>query len=261
MRILFFRHGDPNYEIDGLTEKGQVEARLLADIIKNFGIDEVYVSPLGRTQATAEYSLKELGMEAVTLDWLQEFPAHFDPNIADEETKAAYRNELKIKSDTGEYEKRIVWDMMPSYYAEHQEVFSLDGWRDSEIATCSDVVAVYDGIIAAFDEFLKDHGYERDGNAYKVLESNDKTIAFFCHFGITCVLLSRLWNVSPFLTLQMLAMAPTSVTEIVTEERDKGLAIFRTLRIGDITHLTMGQEKPSFSARFCERYENDHERH
>ncbi len=261
MRILFFRHGDPNYEIDGLTEKGQIEAKLLANTIKSFGIDEVYVSPLGRAQATAEYSLKELGMEAVTLDWLQEFPALFNPNVADDETRAAYRNELKKASDTGEYEKRIVWDIMPSYYTCHQDIFSKDEWRKSQIAECSNVVPVYDGIIAAFDEFLKDHGYERDGSAYKVNESNDKTIAFFCHFGITCVMLSRLWNVSPFLTLQSLAMAPTSVTEIVTEERDKGLAIFRILRIGDITHLTMGQEKPSFSARFCERYENDHERH
>ena len=74
-------------------------------------------------------------------------------------------------------------------------------------------------------------------------------------------MLSRLWNVSPFVPLQFLATAPTSLTEVVTEEREKGIAAFRTLRIGDITHLTIGGEKPSFSARFCERYENEYERH
>ena len=74
-------------------------------------------------------------------------------------------------------------------------------------------------------------------------------------------MLSRLWNVSPFVPLQFLAMAPTSLTEIVTEESEKGIAIFRTLRIGDITHLTVGNEEPSFSARFCERFENEDERH
>ena len=73
--------------------------------------------------------------------------------------------------------------------------------------------------------------------------------------------MSYIWNVSPFVTLQNLAMAPTSVTELVTEEREKGIAIFRTLRTGDITHLTMGDEQPSFSARFCERFENEDERH
>ena len=108
---------------------------------------------------------------------------------------------------------------------------------------------------------MEDHGYKRDGDIYRVTEGNDKTIALFCHFGITCVMLSRLWNVSPFIPLQFLAMAPTSVTEVVTEEREKGLAIFRTLRVGDITHLTMGNEEPSFSARFCEKFENDWERH
>ena len=107
MRILFFRHGDPDYEIDGLTDKGKIEAMLLTKRIKSFGIDEAYVSPLGRARATADYSLKELGMEAATLDWLKEFPADFDPNIADDATRSAYLTELS-KDEDGRYKKRIV---------------------------------------------------------------------------------------------------------------------------------------------------------
>ncbi len=260
MRILFFRHGDPDYVIDGLTDKGKVEASLLAAQIKSFGIDEAYVSPLGRAKATADYSLKELGMEAVTLDWLKEFPALFDANKADAGLRVAYKNELKTGAD-GSYEKRIVWDMMPSYFAHHPELFDVKGWRESDVTRASNVVEIYDHVIECFDEFLKDNGYERDGDIYKVNEGNEKVIAFFCHFGITCVMLSRLWNVSPFVPLQFLAMAPTSVTEVVSEEREKQIAIFRTLRVGDITHLTIGKEEPSFSARFCERFENENERH
>ncbi len=260
MRILFFRHGDPDYVIDGLTDKGKVEARLLATQIKSFGIDEVYVSPLGRAKATADYSLKELGMEAVTLDWLQEFPALFDANKANPELRSAYKNELKTGAD-GRYEKRIVWDMMPSYFAAHPELFDVKGWRSSDVTKASNVVEIYDHVTECFDDFLKDKGYERYGDIYRVNEGNDKVIAFFCHFGITCVMLSRLWNVSPFVPLQFLAMAPTSVTEVVSEEREKQIAIFRTLRVGDITHLTIGKEEPSFSARFCERFENENERH
>ena len=260
MRLLFFRHGDPNYEIDSLTEKGKTEAMLLAKQIRRFGIDEAYVSPLGRAKATADYSLKELGIEGKTLEWLKEFPANFDANMADDNTRKAYINELK-RNDEGRYEKRIVWDMMPSYYSEHPELFDVNRWRESEIARASDVVSVYEEVTAAFDDLLKEHGYERNGSVYKVLQSNEKTLGIFCHFGITCVMLSRLWNVSPFVTLQFLAMAPTSLTEVVTEERERGIAIFRTLRIGDITHLTVGEEEPSFSARFCERFENANERH
>ncbi len=260
MRLLFFRHGDPDYEIDGLTEKGKVEAGLLARQIRSFGIDEAFVSPLGRAKATADYSLKELGTGAEVLEWLQEFPAQYDADKADPETRNAYKNELKMGSD-GTYEKRIVWDMMPSYFAGHPELFDVKNWRESKIAGASNVVEIYDHVTECFDEFLRKYGYERNGDIYKVTAGNDKTLAFFCHFGITCVLLSRLWNVSPFVPLQFLATAPTSLTEIGSEEREKGIAVFRTLRIGDITHLTIGDEKPSFSARFCERFENEDERH
>ena len=250
MRLLFFRHGDPNYEIDGLTEKGKIEAELLAKQIRSFGIDEAFVSPLGRARATADYSLKELGIEATTLDWLQEFPALFDANTAGEDTIRAYSTELN-KDSEGRFEKRIVWDMLPSYYGDHPELFDVNKWRDSDIVKASDAVVVYDRIIEAFEGFLKNYGYERNGNIYKAVENNEKTLAFFCHFGITCVMLSRLWNVSPFVPLQFLAMAPTSLTEIVSEEREKGVVIFRTLRVGDITHLTMGGVEPAYSARFC----------
>ena len=260
MRLLFIRHGDPDYSIDNLTDKGKVEAKALSDIIDSFGIDEVYQSPLGRAKATAEYSLKVLGKEATTLDWLREFPALFDPNLSDT-AKMAYANELRLDSETGKYHKRIVWDVLPSYYGDHPELFDSVKWRESEVGKCSDMPQVYDRVEKSFYEFLAEKGYEKDGDIFKVTNGNDKTIALFCHFGITSVLLSMLWHVSPFMPMQFLATAPTSVTEVVTEEREKGIAIFRTLRIGDTTHLTLAGEKPSFSARFCERFENEDERH
>jgi probable phosphoglycerate mutase len=58
-----------------------------------------------------------------------------------------------------------------------------------------------------------------------------------------------------------MAIAPTSVTELITEEREKGCAIFRAIRIGDLTHLNIAGVEPSCSGRFCERYENENERH
>ncbi len=260
MRLLFIRHGDPDYSIDNLTDKGKVEARLLSNVIDIFGIDEIYQSPLGRAKATAEYSLNILGKKATTLDWLKEFPALFDPNLSDT-AKMANANELRTNAETGKYDKRIVWDILPSYYGSHPELFDRCKWRDSELVKCSNTLEVYDYVEKSFYDFLASYGYEKDGDIFKVTKGNNKTLAFFCHFGITSVLLSMLWHVSPFMPMQFLAMAPTSVTEVVTEEREKGIAIFRTLRIGDITHLTLAGEKPSFSARFCELYENEDERH
>ena len=112
-----------------------------------------------------------------------------------------------------------------------------------------------------FSKLLESYGYVRDGYAYKVKEGNNKTIAFFCHYGITGVMLSYLWRVSPFVPLQYMAVAPTSVTVVASEEREKGIATFRTIRVGDISHLNIAGEEPSFSARFCEKFENEDERH
>ena len=260
MRLLFIRHGDPDYVNDTLTQQGRIEAKLLSDVIGDFGIDEVYVSPLGRAADTAEYSLKVLGKEAVTLEWLREFPAEFDPNVS-EKARKAFETELQIDEATGLYRKRILWDVLPSYFGQHPELFDRNAFLDSELAKSSNLVEKYRFVSDSFDQFLEDYGYERDGDIFRVKEGNSKTIAFFCHFGITAVLLSRLWNVSPFVTLQSLAMAPTSVTEVVTEERQRSIATFRTLRIGDISHLTNAGVGPSFSARFCERFENEDERH
>ena len=49
MRILIIRHGDPNYELDCLTEKGNREAALLAEKLKKEKID---VTVPGKAPAT-----------------------------------------------------------------------------------------------------------------------------------------------------------------------------------------------------------------
>ena len=75
MRLLFIRHGEPDYEKDSLTEKGFREAEHLADYLKDVRIDRCYVSPLGRAKDTAAPTLSKKQMQAVECDWLQEFPA------------------------------------------------------------------------------------------------------------------------------------------------------------------------------------------
>ena len=61
MRIIFVRHGDPDYEHDTLTEKGHREAALLGKLAPELHLGDCYMSPLGRAQHTAEYCLKATG--------------------------------------------------------------------------------------------------------------------------------------------------------------------------------------------------------
>lgn len=257
MKIRFIRHGDPDYANDTLTEKGRREAQLLAKTARSLELGDCYMSPLGRAMDTAAYSLKAAGKRAEILDWLREFPAKVDVN-GSEALQKAYPD---VKSENGSFLPRIAWDMVPGYWTAHPEYSHPILWRESEAAEHSDLTAVYDRVTEEFDRLLAGYGYEREGNHYRVVRENEKTITLFCHFGITCVLLSRLWSVSPFVLWHTLALAPTSVSEVVTEEREKGTACFRAVRLGDISHLYAGGETPSFACRFCETYENKEQRH
>ncbi len=257
MRILFIRHGDPDYVHDTLTEKGHREAGLLAKRAESLGLGTCYVSPLGRAKDTAAYCLRQTGNTAETLDWLEEFPARIDLNRYPG-LREAYPG---AKIQNNRYIPRVVWDMAPAYWTEHEEYFDSVRWRESEAARCSDAVERYDQVTERFDRFLEEYGYIRENRHYKVERESKETVTFFCHFGITCVLLSHLWNVSPFLLWHSFAFAPTSVTEVVTEERERGTAYFRGLKLGDVSHLYAGNEPVSFAARFCEIYSDSQERH
>ena len=64
MKIIFIRHGEPNYEIDSLTEKGWREAELLSKRTAKWNVTDFYCSPLGRAKDTASFTLKNAGREA-----------------------------------------------------------------------------------------------------------------------------------------------------------------------------------------------------
>ena len=47
MKLLIVRHGDPDYTIDSLTEKGWKEAEYLSERLSKLDVKDFYVSPLG----------------------------------------------------------------------------------------------------------------------------------------------------------------------------------------------------------------------
>ena len=126
---------------------------------------------------------------------------------------------------------------------------------DSGVQKEADVV--WQGI----DGILADHGYVRDGYWYRAEQANEDTVLIFCHFGVECVMLAHILNLSPMILWHNFCAAPSSVTTLYTEERRKGIAAFRMSAFGDISHLYAAGEKPSFAARFCETYDNMEERH
>ena len=74
-------------------------------------------------------------------------------------------------------------------------------------------------------------------------------------------MLSHILNISPVQLWHGFVALTSSVTTLITEEREQGKAYFRCCGFGDISHLYAGDEPPSFQARFCETYSNFDERH
>ena len=128
MRLLFIRHGDPDYERDGLTETGRKEAQLLVPRILKENVTDFYVSPLGRAQETAQPSLEATGKSADCRDWLQEFPAFMDIT-GSEFLQQAYPG--TPKKEDGSFYERIVWDMLPGYWRNEKDYYDKDLWRNT----------------------------------------------------------------------------------------------------------------------------------
>lgn len=241
MKILIIRHGDPDYSIDSLTEKGWREARYLSERIAKMDIKEFYVSPLGRAKDTASFTLEKMGRTAIECDWLEEFPP-------------------KIHRPSREGLSRC-WDWLPQDWTGDERYYHYNTWYDTEIMREGHVKETYNSVTKSFDGLLASYGYVRDGHLYRVEKANNDTIALFCHFALGCVLIGHLLGLSPMVLWHGLCAAPTSVATLATEERRKGIASFRMSAYGDISHLYVKDEEPAFAARFCETYDNENERH
>ena len=237
MKLIIVRHGDPDYEHDTLTETGRIEAKLAAARLSQHEIAAFYVSPLGRAQDTARYTLDAMGRSAETLPWLREFSAPIQ------------------HPDTGDF--RVTWDWLPAYWTAEPLYYDKDKWCETAVMQAHGVGAeaqrVYDGL----DALLARHGYVRQGAVYRAEQPNTDTVVCFCHFGVECVMIGHLIGASPMVLWHGLCAAPTAVTVLTTEERRRGIAAFRMNTFGDTGHLHIAGREPSFSARFCETYDLD----
>jgi len=234
MRILLIRHGEPDYSGDSLTPKGRTEAELLSRRMEKYQIRDFYVSPLGRARLTAEYTLKRMGREAEVLPWLQEFRA-------------------KVM-DIARGRVRGAWDRMPREWEQYPESFDPERWTEIPPYQGSDVRQIWEETKAGVDELLARYGFRKDGPVWITERNSMDTIALFCHFGISMAILAYLTDISPLVCWQRMLCAPSSVTEIVTEERVQGEVAFRITKLGDIAHLEMNGEPRSTHGLFPECY-------
>ena len=268
MRLIFIRHGDPNYLTDNLTKKGKREAALLAERVSKWkNITQVYVSPLGRAKATAKPFLSKLNLKAITYDWLQEFyyKTKYPENVPEE----VLPKELAGK-------ETMCWDLMPEYYTSDPLFFDKDKWTDSDFMKAGNIKEKYKMVCDGIDGILAEYGYTRNQKGFYVVQNpvpnhnwsepitkyhlksvkddypEETTLVFVCHLGVIFAMIAHLTGISPMQLWQGFYIAPTSITILNSEERKSGQAWFRVERLGDTNHLTNGGEPISSSGYFAE---------
>ena len=179
MRIIFVRHGEPDYAHDCLTEMGKLQAVDAAERLRNEGIEEIYSSPLGRAAETAEATAKLLKRPVQTLDYMREL--HWGSIDG-----------TPLPSDGHP------WDLA-DLMAEEGWDLTNPGWREHPYFRNNRVTANADLVAEKTDEWLRTLGYEREGAFYRCVRPDNRqtTVALFSHGGSSAAAIGHILNL-PF---------------------------------------------------------------
>lgn len=240
MKLLIIRHADPDYKNNTLTETGWEEAALLAQRLSGVNISAFYCSPMGRAKDTASLTLKAKNAEAEILPWLREVWVSIN------------------RPDRG---KSPPFDWMPKDWTTCPQFYSLDRWLEHPVFEENQMVELVTTVYNGIDGLLARHGYARENNLYRAVAPNEDTIVIFSHFGLECLILSRILGISPMVLWHSTCALTSSITTLVTEERQEGIACFRMIGFSDVSHLIANNLHPSDAGRYCEMYANMHQRH
>ena len=170
MRLIFVRHGEPDYRRDCLTETGKKQAEAAAKRLEREGIEEIYASPMGRAAETAACTAKRLGLPVNTLDFMHEI-SWGGPDIPEEGHPWTLSDRMITQDDFDFYHK---------------------DWRQHPWFRDNAAVRYLDEIGVQFDAFLRRQGYCHEGTRYRCETDRQKTIAVFSHGGSGACVLAHL---------------------------------------------------------------------
>lgn len=217
MNIYFIRHGDPDYVTDSLTETGHIQAKKLAETIEELKLDEIYQSPMGRARQTASYSAQKLGMEPVTLPWLEEI-------CWGDMSGDAYSTESP-------------WSLSDKFIFEDHAYPQGDSWKEHPLVKNDRLVQSLEEHVSSLDAFLADKGYVREGQLYRSEAGREtKNIGVFCHGGVIAACASHLLNIPFFQFIAHTTIGFTSITKIALSDKTEYKA-GKLIYFNDCRHL------------------------
>lgn len=223
MRIVFVRHGEPDYARDCLTELGRIQAEKAAQRLLGEGIGEIYASPLGRARETAQAAAEVLGLPVKTLDFMEE---------------------VRWGSADGEelYAGGHPWAIADEMARQGMELNRAD-WRDAPWFRTNRVVECADRVERGIDEWLAGFGYLREGSHYRhtAEEEQHKTVALFSHGGSSCAAMGHILGLPFPYAIALLHLDFTGITVVRLDSRAGIGAIPQLKCSNDTAHLRDGQ--------------------
>ena len=161
MRLIFVRHGEPDYVKDCLTPTGEKQAEAGAKRLAYEGIEEIYSSPNGRAFQTASYTAKELGLPITVLDYMHEI----------------------TWGGEGLPENGHPWMLSDRMIFEEGFDFYREDWKKHPYFANNAATRDYEYVTSQFDLLMEKLGYKHEGNHFLCTAEEDKTVALFSHGG------------------------------------------------------------------------------
>lgn len=192
MRIVFVRHGYPDYDNDCLTDLGYRQAEMAAERLREENFHSIYSSPCGRALQTAECIANVHKQRVEICDFMRE---------------------MDWGSVDGEpiMQNGHPWNTAEEMILNGQDILS-QNWENEEPYCRNRVVRSRYAVCQKFDSFLEDLGYMRAGDFYRVCRENDNTYAMISHAGSSSAVLAHMFNISFPYFCQIILPDFTSIT-------------------------------------------------
>ena len=223
MFMYIIRHGEPDYTTDTLTELGVKQAELLSERFASVKFDRIFSSPLGREKQTAMPTCIKQKKDFEVLPWLSE-------NLAYD----AMATNIEGKTDWG-------------FAVQNTKIRTFD---DARKHATSQSQAFCDSFASSFDGLLSELGYEKCDKGYQITANKYDRIAFFCHDGISRVLLSYALSIPFHVFCASFSIPHTGVTVLDFATTKDKLTAPRCLTLSDLSHLHSAKLKNAYNGAF-----------
>lgn len=214
MRIIFVRHGHPNYKDDCLTELGHPQAEAAAERLKDEKIDKIFSSSCGRAVETAEHIAARHNLMITQLDFMREI-------------------RWGVK-DTEDFVHP--WTLADSWVEKGKDIMNPDWQNDPEYKGVT-LASDYNKLSQEFDKWLEDLGLVREGKYYRVTKESNDTVMMVSHAGASSVALSHIFNMPFLYTCRTIRCDYTAITIVNFGGKEGELTAPRFVLVNDARHI------------------------